>query len=113
MKHPPLNEEGRRLLERAAQFVPGLLASGHFTNVDPDDSDTPYVNWSKNGNGEDWREDQLDIGSSYVVDSAIALAKELEGACWMETASDAEREAFFEARMKDWESRGILKQKVA
>jgi len=89
---PELNERGKQLLALAAQILPGLLASGHFTGEDTEGD--PCVFGYRNDD-ETWRDYALSCWTTLAVDEAVSLAAQLEDACWLQSADGDEQKAHF------------------
>ena len=66
------------VLKVALPILQGLLASGHFTFPEPDNS-TDSSKIQSNDNGEDWKNDEAFAKryTSLAVESALDLAHEL------------------------------------
>jgi hypothetical protein len=99
-QRPELNERGKRVLALAAQILPGLLASGHFTGEDTEGD--PCALGYRNDD-ETWRDYALSCWTTLAVDEAVSLAAQLEDACWLQCADGAEQTAYFDAVAKEHE----------
>lgn len=100
-KRPALNEHGERLLKRALQILPGLLASGHFTTDGGDDDEPSVLGWKVDPDDFPYT---VRGWCTYAVQEALNLAEALEDEAWERTADDAEADTFFEAREAEREA---------